>query len=210
MAPAAVAFDFNGTLSDDEPLLERIYAGMFAERGRPLPEGAYVEQLAGLTEELIFERWLGRSDPELIDERIDRYCRLASDGSTVDGATREAVTFAAGCGPVAIVSSAYRREIDVVVHATGLRPAISLVVAREDVERGKPDPSCYLRAADELAVTPDRLLVFEDTEAGVEAARAAGCYVVGLTRTMGADRLRAADELAERIDNALLERLLCS
>ncbi len=38
MRPAAVVFDFNGTLSDDEPVLARIYAEVFAELGKPLTE----------------------------------------------------------------------------------------------------------------------------------------------------------------------------
>jgi len=53
--------------------------------------------------------------------------------------------------------------------------------------------------------------VFEDSEAGVAAAKAAGMRVVALTRTLGAERLAAADELIERIELATMERLLaCS
>jgi len=209
MPPAAVAFDFNGTLSDDEPLLARIYCELFAAY-RPLSEEAYYLQLAGRTEEAIFEHWLGRTDPKLIVERIDLYCRRARDGSTVTAEARSAVAFAADRVPVAVVSSAFRREIDVVVDAAGLANALTLVVSREDVERGKPDPECYVQAAARLGVDPSGLLVFEDTEAGVSAAKAAGCYVVALTRTMEPARLRAADELVEQIDTPLVERLLCS
>jgi beta-phosphoglucomutase-like phosphatase (HAD superfamily) len=210
LPPAAVAFDFNGTLSDDEPLLARIYAELCAELGRPLSEAEYFDELAGHTDEAIFEQWLGRSEPWLIDERVDRYCRLAADGSTVDDATREAVAFAARHVPVAVVSAALRRELDVVLAGAGLRDLLSAVVSQDDVERGKPDPACYLLAAAELGVAPSDLLVFEDTDVGVAAGKAAGCRVVALTRTVGADRLAAADELVPRIDAPLLERLLCS
>jgi beta-phosphoglucomutase-like phosphatase (HAD superfamily) len=51
-------------------------------------------------------------------------------------------------------------------------------------------------------------VALEDTEAGVSAAKAAGVYTVGVLGTMGAERLSAADELAERVDVALIERLL--
>jgi mannitol-1-/sugar-/sorbitol-6-phosphatase len=78
------------------------------------------------------------------------------------------------------------------------------------VTRGKPDPQPYLLAAERLGVLPSELLVFEDTDVGVAAAKAAGTRVVGLTRTVGAERLAQADELVERIDVSLLERLLCS
>jgi beta-phosphoglucomutase-like phosphatase (HAD superfamily) len=64
-------------------------------------------------------------------------------------------------------------------------------------------------AAERLGVSPSELLVFEDTDVGVASAKAAGAYVVGLTRTLGETRMAAADELIERIDVAVMERL-CS
>jgi len=168
--PAAVAFDFNGTLSDDEPLLARIYVELFGELGRPLTETQYFEQLAGHTDEELFERWLGRSDSALIEDRVDRYCALAADGHTVAHETRAAVAFAAGLMPVAVVSAALRRELDAVIDGAGLRSHLALVVSQDDVERGKPDPECYLLAAQRLAVDPGELLVVEDTAVGVAAA----------------------------------------
>jgi beta-phosphoglucomutase-like phosphatase (HAD superfamily) len=208
--PAAVAFDFNGTLSDDEPLLARVYAELYAEHGRPLSRTEYFEQLAGHTDEEMLLRWFGRSDPALIEERVDRYCSLAADGHTVSAETRDAVAFAAGLVPVAVVSAALRRELDAVLDGSRLRRHLSLVVSQDDVSRGKPDPECYLLAAGRLGVAAGELLVFEDTEVGVAAAKAAGCRVAALTRTVGAARLQAADELVERIDVATVERLLCS
>ena len=44
----AVVFDLNGTLSNDEPLLARIYCDLLADQSRPLTEGEYFEHLAGL------------------------------------------------------------------------------------------------------------------------------------------------------------------
>ncbi len=65
---------------------------------------------------------------------------------------------------------------------------------------GKPSPEPYLRAAELLGVAPEDLLAFEDTDIGVASARNAGAYVVGLTRTIGIERMAGADELIERID----------
>jgi beta-phosphoglucomutase len=206
----AVVFDFNGTLSNDEPLLARVYQEQFAELGRPITEAEYFEQLAGHTDEEMFTRWFGRADPAQIEDRIARYNRLAADGSTVDDEMRATVRFAATRAPVAIVSAAARSEIDPVVAASGIGDSISLIVSQDDVTHGKPDPECYLTAARLLEVEPRALLDFEDTDVGVAAARAAGARVVGLTRTLGAERMAAADELVERIDLPLLERLLCS
>jgi beta-phosphoglucomutase len=210
VAPRAVVFDFNGTLSDDEPVLARVYQELFAELGRPLTEEEYYEQLAGHTDEEALIRWFGRSDPAVIEERVRRYNRIAADGSTVDAETRAALRLAASHAPVAIVSAAMRSEIEVVIDGAGIGDSISVIVSQDDVRNGKPDPEGYLTAARLLGVDPAQMLVFEDTDVGVAAAKAAGARVVGLTRTLGADRMAAADELAERIDVPLLERLLCS
>lgn len=205
----AVAFDFNGTLSDDEHVLARVYQEMFAERGRPLTVDRYYEELAGQTDAEVFERWLGRSSRELITERVRRYNALVSDGSTVDEDARGAVRWAAQRMPVALVSAAFRDEIEPVLRSSGLRDLFAVVLSQDDVTRGKPDPQPYLLAAERLGVEPPELLVFEDTDVGVASAKAAGARVVGLTRTHGAERMAAADALVERIDVATLESL-CS
>jgi beta-phosphoglucomutase len=200
-AVGAVAFDFNGTLSDDELVLARVYVELVPG----LTEEEYFARLAGHTDEEI----LG-PDPGLIAERIRRYNELVADGSTIDAETRAAVRLAAERVPVGIVSSAYRAEIDPVLDASGLAEVFAAVVSLDDVERGKPDPEPYLTGAARLGIEPAQMLVFEDTEVGVTAAHAAGARVVGVTRTVGAARLARADELVDRIDVPTLQRLLCS
>jgi HAD superfamily hydrolase (TIGR01509 family) len=205
----AMIFDFNGTLSDDEQVLRRVYQELFAEVGRPITAEEYFEQLAGHTDPEMFTRWLGVADPALMDERIRRYNELVADGSTVDAETRAAVRLAASRTRLGLVTSAYRVEFEPVLEATGLRPLFEVIVPLDDITNGKPHPEPYLRAAELLEVEPSELVVLEDTDIGVASAKAAGAYVVGITRTLGASRLRDADELADRVDVALVERL-CS
>jgi beta-phosphoglucomutase len=207
--PSAVAFDFNGTISDDEPVLARVYQELLGELGHPLTVDEYYEHLAGHTDEELFTRWLGRSSPELIEERVRRYNALVVDGSTVHEDVRAAVRWAAERMPVALVSAALRDEIEPVLGSSGLRDAFSVVLSQDDVTHGKPDPQPYLLAAERLGIAPTELLVFEDTDVGVASAKAAGARVVGLTRTLGAERMAAADALVDRIDIATLEPL-CS
>jgi mannitol-1-/sugar-/sorbitol-6-phosphatase len=118
------------------------------------------------------------------------------------------VRYAAARVPVAVCSGAFLEEIEPVVAAAGLAPYVSAIVTADHVTHGKPHPEGYLRAAELLGVPPAKIVAFEDTEAGVASARAAGVRVVAVTRTLGADRLAGADELVERIDLALLERIL--
>jgi len=209
----AVAFDFNGTLSDDEPVLCAVYEALFAEHGRPMTPSQYYDQLAGHAEEEIIGTWLGVAGDELaalVDERIARYVALAGDGATIRRDVREAVHHTAARVPVAVVSGAFRAEIAPALEGAGLGASFAAVVTADDVTRGKPHPEGYERALRLLGpgLVPQDVLAFEDTEAGVASAKAAGLRCVGVLGTMGADRLRAADELVERVDVALMERLL--
>src|SRR5579862_6138283 len=147
---------------------------------------------------------------ELFAELGARYMDRVSDGSTVDEETRAAIRFAAARVPLALVSVSMRREIDPILDATGLGESFTAIISREDVTRGKPAPDGYLRAAELLGVEPQHMAVVEDTAVGVDAALAAGATVVGLTRTLGAERMRHAHLLAERVDVVLMEHLLCS
>ncbi len=207
----AVIFDFNGTLSHDEPVLLAIYQELFAAHGRPLTAEDYFSQLAGKSEEAIISGWLdadGATLEALVAARISRYI-AAADGSTVPASIRDAVCYAAKRGPVAIVSGAFRAEIEPVLVAAELTEFFDAVVTADDVVNGKPEPDGYLLALSQLGgLRPAEVIAFEDTEAGVASAKAAGLRCFAVLGTLPAARLAEADEIVERIDVPLLERLL--
>jgi beta-phosphoglucomutase len=209
----AVIFDFNGTLSHDEPILCEIYSDLFAEYGRPLSAQEYFNELAGLSDPEIVRTWLGRDHPsvdEVIQRRIARYRERVADGSSVPGQVREAVRYAAARVHVAVVSGAARAEIVPVIQAAGLAALIGPIVAAEDVAQGKPHPAGYLRALTRLdgGVDASDVLVFEDTEAGIASAKAAGIRCIAVLGTLAPKRLAAADEIVPAIDVELMQRLL--
>jgi beta-phosphoglucomutase-like phosphatase (HAD superfamily) len=206
-------FDFNGTLSDDEPLLFAIFRELFAEQGRPLTEDVYYERLAGRSDPEIVRLWLGPDHPavdSVITERLTRYRAQVADGSTISAAVRSAVREAAERVPVAVVSGALRDEVVPTLSAAGIAEAVTLVVTSEDVERGKPDPDGYLLALELLdrKIRPQDVTVFEDTEAGVAAAKAAGMRCVAVPGTHAPERLALADELAPALDVEAVRRAL--
>lgn len=210
---SALVFDFNGTLSDDEPVLLAVYQELFAEAGKPLAAEEYFASLCGNTEEAIIAGWLGVEGEELerlVAERIRRYVERAGDGSTIAPATREAVRHAAGRVPVAVCSGAFRREIEPVLAGAGLRGEIAFLVTADDVVDGKPAPDGYLRVIELLGADVDRgaIVAFEDTEAGVRSAKAAGLRCLAVRTTLPPERLRLADELIDRIDLELVRRLV--
>ena len=212
MSASAVVFDFNGTLSDDEPVLCEIFMHLFAEHGRPMSAQEYFDHLAGLSDPEIVTTWLGEDHPDVravIGERETRYRAAAADGSTIHEHVREAVRFASEEVPLAICSGAARIEIEPVVEAAGLADCFRAIVTSNDVVHGKPDPEGYVKTLALLDADPAKAVVLEDTEAGIASARAAGVgRVLAMQTTLEPHRLAAADELIDRIDVDLMRRLL--
>lgn len=203
----ALLLDFNGTLSEDEPILCRIFQELFEDAGKPVSETEYFEQLAGFSDREVIRMWLGRDDPALEERKISRYRELA-DGSTVSPEAREAVRWASERAALAVVSGSARVEIEPVLEAAGLRDAFTALVSSDDITRGKPDPEGYVIALRLLGVEADAAAAVEDSPAGVAAAKAAGVYTAAVTTTIAAERLAEADEVATRVDLDLIARLL--
>jgi beta-phosphoglucomutase-like phosphatase (HAD superfamily) len=96
--------------------------------------------------------------------------------------------------PRAIVSGSTRAEIHMMMENAGLRPdMVDCLVAEDDCSRGKPDPEGYHRALERLCVPAAEALVFEDSNAGIAAARAAGIPVAFVAELASRDGGAAAD-----------------
>ena len=197
--PAAVVFDFNGTISDDEPLLAELFVQIFGEVGIEVSEERYFGEFAGYSDPEIVDRVLagaGRADPvvarRLLERRAELYLERAGGGETVHPEVAACVREIAGRVPVAVASGAVRAEVEVVLEGARLRPLLAAVVTADDVAQGKPDPEGYLIALERLGVAGSDALSFEDTHFGVMAAVAAGMRCVGVGSTMSSDRLREA------------------
>lgn len=98
-------------------------------------------------------------------------------------------------GRWALVTSSHPDKVRARFKIVGL-PVPRVVVGGDSVARGKPAPDCYLLAADLIGTNPQSCLVVEDAPAGVQAARTAGCQVVGITTTHAASSLSDAHRVA--------------
>ena len=94
--------------------------------------------------------------------------------------------------PHAVVSSAPRENIAVVLEAIAAAHLFATCVSGEEVARGKPDPESFLLAARRLDLPPAVCVVVEDAPAGVEAGRRAGMAVLAVTTSHPRESLAAA------------------
>ncbi|GAG07595.1 unnamed protein product, partial [marine sediment metagenome] len=118
---------------------------------------------------------------EIIDEQDLIYNRIwREEGRLIEGA-REALDAVRAKGlPVGLATSSSGLEVEAFLERFDLAPCFDLVLSLDDVERAKPDPEMYLLAARRLGIAPPEMLVVEDSEHGVRAAKDAGavCIVV--------------------------------
>jgi beta-phosphoglucomutase len=210
----AVIFDFNGTLSDDEPILLEIFTNQCRTRlGHDLDPIDYYRRLAGRSDREIIEvlvRERVGDDPLLVEdllvERRNQYLHIVSECSPITTAARALVRELGARGiPVGIVTGAQRPDVSAVLVGSGLVDVIRVTVCEEDVEHGKPDPEGYLKGAELLGATPSDVLVFEDSIAGIQAAQAAGMKCLGIPGSRTAAELAtAADGIVDGLSTKLL------
>ena len=93
----------------------------------------------------------------------------------------------------AVGSSGYRVNVDFVLDKCNIARHFSAIVAGDEVTNCKPHPEIYLTAAAKLGLKPSECVVFEDAEAGIEAAHSAGIKVVALATTFDREFLAKTD-----------------
>lgn len=191
----AVLWDLDGTLADSKEYHWRSWVRAMEEVGHAITEAQFLASF-GQRNDAILGEWLGAdADPEQIlrvGDAKEAYYRemVKAEGITPLPGAAEWVRrlHEEGWGQ-AIASSAPRLNVEVMHTALGFSGFIEVLVAAEDVTRGKPDPEVFLRAASELGFPADRCVVVEDAEAGIEAARRGGMRSVGV----GSGEVGAAD-----------------
>ena len=90
----------------------------------------------------------------------------------------------------AVVTSSNQPKMEAVYKSRPeFRELFDAILTSEDFEHSKPDPDCYLKAAERLGVVKGDCVVFEDSFNGLKSGRAAGMYVVGLATTNAAEAI---------------------
>jgi sugar-phosphatase len=185
----AVLFDLDGVLVESREATERVWVAWARDNG--IDEGELRAAMHGVRSVEVVRALRPESDFVAEAAEIERVQAEDVAGLRAIPGAAEAL-LALREDRVAVVTSATRALATARLRAVGLTPP-AVVVHAEDVSRGKPDPEGYLTAASRLGVDPAQALVVEDAPPGIEAGRAAGAAVVGVTSTHAAAELAAAD-----------------
>lgn len=198
----AVVFDCDGLLLDTEKCWTRGEAAVFATHGETLtPEhkrnlvGASGKEAARYMCEVL--DLPGRED-EILEELIALSWPEVVNGARPMPGAEELVRELHGKVPIGVASNSPGGMVREALEKSGLGGAFEVVLGSDDVSRPKPDPELYRTACERLGAEPKHSVALEDSPPGVEAAKAAGMYVVGVPSEAGVS-LDAADTVAESL-----------
>jgi beta-phosphoglucomutase len=186
----AILFDFDGVLADSEPVHYACWREVLADLDLDLDWERFAAACVGLSERATCEFFIAHArKPASLEEVMSRYPRKQAlvrarmnerppvFPETLD-LFRELEAY-----KLAVVSSSGHAEIDPVLKAAGLWPRLATVICGEDVERHKPDPEPYMKAAAILGARNP--LVIEDSHVGERSGRAAGFDVLRVASAEG-------------------------
>jgi beta-phosphoglucomutase len=197
MSPArAVIFDMDGVLVLSGPAHWIAWRDTAAALGRTLTQADFLA-VNGMTNQDICARLWGaaRATPEFVarvaDAKEAAYRRAVEANVPLAPGCRELLaTLRAHAFAIAVGTSGPKENVDLVLDRGGIRAFFGGVVHAGLVQRGKPAPDIFLRAAELLRVPAAACTVVEDAPSGVRAALAAGMRVVAVCTNHGEQELR--------------------
>jgi len=201
----ALLCDLDGTLADTEPQHCAAWLDLLREDLQLDYDVHWFDQWIGtsdrmVAEWLVKEHGLPQSADALIGAKQKRFHGLVRSGGRSFAGVAEELGKISGRFPLAIATNSGRKDADVVVPALGLDKFTDVIVTATDVAHLKPAPDIYLLAAERLGVPATSCVAIEDSTPGGEAAKAAGCYLIGLN-----EGVTMADEIVKN-NAAALER----
>ena len=202
----AVIFDLDGSLVDSMWMWKAIDIEYLKNFGIEPPEDLQ-KQIGGRSffeTAVFFKDKFGLEDS--IEKIGDDWNRMAWDKYTNEVPLKEGVAeFLSACEDrgikLGIASSNSTELIEQVLFSHNIRKRFSSVKSGTEIQKGKPAPDVYLAVADELQVSPEKCLVFEDLVDGIKAGKNAGMTVVAVSD----DYSRHSDDVKRSLADYYIE-----
>ncbi len=183
----AILFDLDGTLVDTEPAAAIAMKSCFSRWNIQLSheDATYItgRTWASAFDYLFKKYTLPVSFEQASQEMMAAYRAAVQTELLLVPGGAQAVTALAAKWPLALVSGSNRQEIFYALDRLQVKNHFRFVLGAEDYQHGKPSPEGFLKAMQMLGVRPENVLIFEDSHAGIAAARAAGAWVIAISCT---------------------------
>lgn len=179
----ALIFDLDGTLANTMPVHYKACQIVCNKYGFNFPEDFFYDQAGKPTLE-VFKLLIKKLDKNLDatalgTEKEIVFLSLIHEVEPLSLIADVAV-LNKGKVPMAIGSGSQRKSVDLTLEAIGMSNYFDVVVSCDDVNKFKPHPETFLKAAAQMNVSPKDCIVFEDGDLGIEAAKKAGMVVIDI------------------------------
>ncbi|MBX5456795.1 MAG: HAD family phosphatase [Thermogemmatispora sp.] len=209
----AVIWDLDGVIIDSAQAHFRAWQRLAQEEGWTLSEEEFRATFGMRNDRIIPLLW-GEMPPERVralSERKEAYfrelVRQNPQSLALPGALELLQAVHEAGIAQALASSTPPENIALISELLGLQRYLQVLISGEMVERGKPAPDIFLKAAEALQVPPSTCVVIEDAVAGIEAAHAAGMRCLAVATTREPEALHEADLVVRSLTEVTVERL---
>ncbi len=193
----ALIFDMDGTLVDNMHVHQRSWIEFLSRHGVHLTAADAQRAIQGTIDEVI-GRFFGidTDRQQLISlgqEKEQLYRKMYKPEMKEVRGLSAFLAEARSCGlKIALATMGDKPNIDFILDGLGIRDYFNAISGSQDITKGKPDPEIFARTLSLLDIRPDEAVIFEDSFAGIEAARHLGVRVIGIESTHSRSELRAA------------------
>ncbi len=181
----AVCFDLDGLMFNTEVIFNEVGHELLRRREKIMTPDLITAMMGRRAVEAIqvMIDWHALPDTadQLIDESQVLFFELAQDRlEAMPGLYELLETIESRDLPKGVATSSVRPYLEKILGRFDLLDRFHSILTAEDVQHGKPNPEIYLKAAARLGVAPAEMLVLEDSQAGTNAAAAAGAFAVSV------------------------------
>ena len=185
-----VLFDFDGVIANTEPQYD-IYIDALGEKYN-LGIKNFALKVKGTTSPDILKKYfshLPKEEVKTVERELGEF-ELQMDFPLVDGVMEFIEYLKNNNYKIGLVTSSQDFKMKRALDILNLSETFDTEVTAARISKGKPNPACYLLAAEDLNVSPSECVVFEDSFHGIRAGRDAGMRVVGVSTTIPENELQ--------------------
>jgi len=215
MGIKGVIFDVDGLLVNTEKIHVEAWENVFSKKGIFLTKSDYDEGVGIADKEFLLHLKSKGKIPENFDinklckEKEKYFLKIIKDGINVFNGVFETLEYLKEKGlKIAAASNSKKVFVKSVLEYSNLIKFFDFFVAREDIENPKPAPDIYEKAVKLMGLKKENVVVFEDSEVGIEAAKKAGLFCIAVASTQMYDKLKKADIIIEKIEKRKIEEIL--
>ncbi len=209
---SAIIFDMDGVIVDTEPLHFIALKRVLKEFNIDIPDTSFMDYF-GISEESIWKKTLKKYSIKMPFNSFETKRRqhlfevLEESLELAKGTLRLLKQLKKNRVRIALVTSSGRDVVDFILNKLDISGFFEIIVSSDDVKEKKPNPEPYRLALDRLGLKPDDCAVIEDSKYGVESAKGAGIFCIGLRNKNYENAATEADLLIWSLEELTIAKM---